>query len=174
MIHLKSLKPGSRLWSIYKSHYWSYSRSIVCRLLMLSYSLYFIVKSAWKLNEYFLLINLFYIIFIVVDAFIVLRIRSGLEDRWCSFSLIFFICANTIPLCLFELNYGSFLSTNIFHSDFQQHHDTHYRHLNNHLLLKSGDHSTLDNSDTKWYSLLSADQLKSDLETYEVIIFFFF
>ena len=126
----KKIPKENNFWHIYKSYSWHTIRTISCRFLMIFYSFYLIIETYEFLNESITLFNLIYSLLIVIDCFIVIFIRKGLEDRWCSLSILFFICANSSSLWTLEIFYNSLLSSYIYHPDFE----LPYKSINSSLL----------------------------------------
>lgn len=90
--------------------FWHPFRSILCRVLMISYTIWLNLESYVILNDPLIYLNLSFLVLIVIDGVQVFSLRKGLEDRWCSLSILFFICANSVPFWLLEIN-ASLVST---------------------------------------------------------------
>jgi hypothetical protein len=153
--HRNIFSPGTKLWHIYKSKLCHIFKSITCRLVMIAYTVYMIYQTYDFFNEILIMFNFIYIILILIDCFIVVHIRKGLEDRWCSLSILYFICANTTCLFLFEIFYNSFLTLNIFHPDTIEHMKQEYSFNNLTIMIDSiNEDQNLLNEET-YYNELS-------------------
>ena len=159
--------PGSKLWHIYKSKQWYTFKSVACRLLMIIYTIYLTNETYKFFNEILILLNLSYLILISIDCWVVIKVRHGLEDRWCSLSILFFICANTSSLFLFELFYNSFLTHEIFQPDKARHIDLEYRLK--HVLTNANINGTNLNSDRMWNETLDIEIYCNELSKHEAI-----
>lgn len=162
---------GSLLWYLYRSNYWQPFRSILCRLLMISYSLLLIFQTSYLFDEKLILLNISYLFLIVIDCFIVIYVRKGLEDRWCSLSILYFVCANSIPFWMLEINYGSFLSINIHNFEFSHHLESHYKQFTdskilNNVTLKNG---FVLSPESSWQESISKEKYSSLLEKHEAL-----
>lgn len=156
--HKEYFSPGTKLWHFYKSKAWHTIKSIGCRLVMISYTAYSIIESYIFFNEIILLFNLIYILLILVDCFIILSVRKGLEDRWCSLTILFFICANTTPFFMLEIYYNSFLTLNVFHPDLSKHIELDYsKEITNNTVLVIDSNKIWSDSLNKelYYNILS-------------------
>jgi hypothetical protein len=151
-------------------------KSILVRLLMITYSFLLILETAIFFNEQLILLNMLFLVLIVVDCYVVVHIRHGLEDRWCSLSILFFICANSIPLWLLEITYSSMLSVNVYNPDFIKFDlETHFKPYNDSkailssVALASGQSL---NSDTAWLDQINKDRYSFMLELHEALFCF--
>lgn len=120
---------NSNKWSFYESFYWHLLRSILCRALMIGYSVWLTGQAARLLGERLIYLNSFFLALIALDGFLVIRVRKGLESRWCSLSLVFFIMATATPLCLIEIVLSSVSIKNILNADYHAQIETQYRDL---------------------------------------------
>ena len=159
--------PGSKLWYIYKSKHWHTIKSITCRSLMIAYTIYLTIETYKFFDEILILFNLIYLILIFIDCWIVVKVRHGLEDRWCSMSILFFICANTSSLFMLELFYNSFLTHAIFQPDMARHVDLEYRLEN--VLINASINSTIYKSDQMWQDTLDIEVYYNELSKHEAI-----
>ncbi|CAF0749264.1 unnamed protein product [Brachionus calyciflorus] len=178
--HGKSLRKNtlifiqnSKFRNIFKSKLWQPIKSIFCRLLMISYSLLLIIEAFSLLGEKLILLNIFYLVLIIADGVVVIFKRKGLEDRWCCLSILYFICANSIPFWLLEINNGTFLSLNIHNPDFIHHIESHYKQLNDSkivLKIVNLNEEERINSDVIWQESFSKDDISSMLEKHEALL----
>lgn len=168
--HFSSL--ASRQYTFYKTKYSQLIRSIACRLLMILYSLFLIIETSLLFKEKLLLLNILYLILIIADCFIIIYLRGGLEDRWCSLSLLYFIAANSIPFWMLEINYSTFLSINVHNPDFLHHFESHYKQFNDSKLVLSSvklKNGKILNSDTGWQESINKEKYSSVLEKHEAL-----
>lgn len=86
-----------------KPSYWQLIRLITCRALMVVYSVWLIVECSLLFNNNLIYLNCAFLILIVIDGILVGTIHNGLEDRWCSLSIVFFVCGTSIPFWLLEI-----------------------------------------------------------------------
>lgn len=164
-------RPGSVLWKFYHSIKWYIIKSIFCRLVMILYSSLLIVEVSNIFDQKLILLNFLYLFLILFDGFMVIFVRKGLEDKWCCLSILFFICANALPLWILEINYGSFLSINIFNPEFMHHYNSHYKHLNETFILKQvnlSNGATLD-LDDEWQRSIDKQPYAYKLERHEAL-----
>jgi hypothetical protein len=150
--------------------------SVICRLLMISYSAMLILETAIFFNEQLILLNMLFLVLILADCYIVVCVRKGLEDRWCSLSIFYFICANSIPLWLLEITYSSMLSVNIYNPDFIKFDmDVHFKPYNDSKTILSWvrlENDEIVNSDTWWLDQVNKDRFSFVLELHEVLFCF--
>lgn len=162
---------GSKFWFFYKSSLWSPLKSCACRFLMIVYSIFLIHETSNLFDEKCLWFCASFLILILIDGLVVIILRQGLEDRWCSLSLIFFICSNTTPLWMLEINYGIILSSNVFNPDHVHHIESHYREINNSTIvlnnLKFGNETV--NVDIMWSEILNKESYSSIIEKHEAL-----
>jgi hypothetical protein len=147
--------------------------SIFCRFLMISYSILLVLEIALFFNEKIVLLNLFFLILMIADCLIVIFVRKGLEDRWCSLSILYFICANSVPLWMLEIKYGYILSTNIYSSDFYHHFESHYKQFNDsktvlNTVFFENKNKTI-NADSIWLEKIDKEQFSLILEEHEAL-----
>lgn len=86
-----------------KPSYWQLIRLITCRALMIAYSVWLIVECSLLFNNNLIYLNCAFLILIIIDGILVGTIHDGLEDRWCSLSIVFFVCGTSIPFWLLEI-----------------------------------------------------------------------
>ena len=159
----------TKLWHFYKSKKWHTFKSISCRILMIAYTIYLNLNLFYLLNEKLVLFNLVYLALIVIDCAVVLFVRKGLEDRWCSLSLLFFICANTTSFFLLENFYNSFLTLSIFTPDMAKHIELEYDLIDSNVLKKVELNESIIDSTTHWNNLIDKEDYFNILSQHEAI-----
>lgn len=105
---------------------------------MLVHSTFLIIYAAENFDESVVLLNFIFSLMILVDGFIVIAFRKGYEHRWCSFSILFYICANLAPFWMIEISISSLVQNmqqTILSNDFNQHLDFHFKHLGDNIIL---------------------------------------
>lgn len=169
-LKLDQSKYLTKLWNIYKSKSWHTYKSISCRLLMSSYTIYLNIDLFYSLNQKIALFNLAYLFLILADCLIVLYVRKGLEDRWCSLSILFFICANTSSFFLLEVFYNSFLTLSIFNPEMSKHVDLEYSLSNTSVLTRVQLSNGLEiDSTNHWSDLIDKETYFNILSKHEAI-----
>lgn len=158
----KLLSTGSNFWFLYNSFYWQPFRSILCRVLMIVYSIWFMVETATLFKENLIYFNSLFLILIAIDGILVIWRRKGLEDRWCSLSIVFFICANSTPLWLLEITLSAISVKNIFNPEHITHLETHYRELTPSTVV-------LDESENRWLEQIDRNKHLSLLGMHEAL-----
>ena len=144
--------PGSRLWFLSKKNIWHPLRSIVARFLMILYTIILNYNVAKIFGEYLFYLNYFFIVLILIDGYIVFCFRDGLEDSWCSFSILFFVSANVSSLFMLEINVNSFW-LNIFQDNFSNRIEQNYKRVTDSMVLSkvSVNNHTIIDSDRFWF-----------------------
>ena len=162
--------PNSLILKIYKSKFWLSIKSIFCRLLMISYSMFLIIETTVLFGENLILLNIFYLFLILADGFIVIFRRKGLEDRWCCLSILYFICAISTSFWIIEINHGHFLTLQIFNPDYINHLDHHYRSFkDNDVILSNETFNSNENLDKDWLKISKNEDYASMLEKHEAL-----
>lgn len=166
-MHYQNSLCKSKILSFFKSHNWHLIRSIACRLSMIIYSIFLTLCIVEIFEEIVFYLNLLFIFLIIIDGFVVIYFRNGLEDVWCSFSILAFVLGNSISLFMLELNYSQ-LWQNIFQSDFIPHIESHYRRLSEGFVLTRViiNNVTLD-SDKIWLENFNKDSYKEAIGKFE-------
>ena len=96
--------------------FWNQLRSILSRLLMIIFTIILNHNVAKIFDENLFYFNYLFIILITIDGYIILFLRNGLEDSWCSFSVLFFVTANINSIFMVEINLNSYWG-NVFQKD---------------------------------------------------------
>ena len=76
--------PFHKLRKFFKIQNGQLFASIACRLFMLAHIVYVVIQTVQIFNESILYANLVFIPLIVIDAYVVVYERNGLEDRRCN------------------------------------------------------------------------------------------
>jgi hypothetical protein len=168
--HQSIFSPGSKLWFLCQKSIWNTIRSILCRLLMIAYTIVLNHHIAEIFNENLFYINILFVFLIIIDGFVVLFIRNGLEDSWCSFSILFFVSANVTPLFMLEININTFWE-NIFQNDFLNHIDSYYdKRLGDSKVLNkiTVNNITID-SDKHWLDGFDKEPYNYEISKFETL-----
>lgn len=162
--------PNSIILKLYRSKFWLSIKSILCRLLMIFYSMFLIIETTVLFGENLILLNILYLFLIIADGFIVIFRRKGLEDRWCCLSILYFICAISTPFWIIEINHGHFLTLQIYNPDYVHHLDHHYRFFkDNDAILTSEIFSSNESLDKDWLKFSKNEDYSSMLEKHEAL-----
>lgn len=96
---------------------WLLFRLVTCRILMIAYSVWLAIECASLFNDQLVYLNLAFSLLIALDGLLVVKLRNGLEDRWCSLSILFFVCGTSIPFWLLEITSSVILAKSVFLPD---------------------------------------------------------
>lgn len=96
---------------------WLLFKLIVCRIAMIIYSIWLIIECAMLFDNKLVYLNCAFSILIIIDGTLVIKTHGGLEDRWCSLSVLFFVCGTSIPFWLLEITSSVILTKSVFSSD---------------------------------------------------------
>lgn len=128
---------------------------------MIIYSTWLIFESAKLLDDNLLYLNFGFLLLIFVDGYLIVWTRKGLEDRWCSLSIVYFICACSAPFWLIEISSSVILAKNVFSSERSSQLQSHYKELSSaNIVVYDENHSTflkeIDN--TKYLSIVGKQE----------------
>jgi hypothetical protein len=156
-----------KTWISFKIQYCQTFFTIACRLLMLAHTVYVVRQTVYIFDESIIYLNLVFMPLIVIDGFIVIYARNGLEDRWCNFSLLFYVCANLVPLWTVELSFSMLWHT-VFQTSYIKHIESHYKTLSQTQVLTkiSIGNLTLD-LDKSWLEIFKKEVFLEITGTFE-------
>jgi len=133
--------------------FWNRFRSILSRLLMIIYTVILNNNVAKIFNENLFYLNYLFILLITIDGYIVLFLRNGLEDSWCSFSILFFVTANINSIFMVEINLNMYWGNAFQKDDFTNTIDSDHKRLNESAVLTrvNLNNQRIIDSDKYWF-----------------------
>lgn len=135
-----------------KTIYWRQFRSIFSRLIMILYIIILNYNVVQIFDECLFYLNYLFIILIAFDGFFVLCLRNGLEDSWCSLSILFYVTASMNAIFMVEINLNSYWGNIFQKEDFMNRIDSEYKRLSESTVLtKVNVDKNFYDSDKHWF-----------------------